>query len=85
MSAQIIKFPSKKSVVLNDKDDKTKVIKGVEVKEPKTRIEYLDICKNFLDPFDYQDILCGIMDEEHYDTLEQKFRNIVDSYYQFPK
>ena len=83
MSAQIIKFPTKKKETFKERAIHT--LKGVEVPEPKTGIEYLDICKNFLDPFDYQDILCGIMDREHYDTLEPKLRKIVDSYYEFPK
>jgi hypothetical protein len=58
-------------------------IKGIPVEEPKTRFDYLEICKDFLDPEDYQDILCGIMDKEHYDALEQPLRNVIDSYYSF--
>jgi hypothetical protein len=58
-------------------------IKGIPVEEPKTRFDYLEICKDFLDPDDYQDILCGIMDKEHYDALEKPLRNVIDSYFSF--
>lgn len=58
-------------------------IHGVPVEEPKTRFDYLEICKQFLDPEDYQDILCGIMDKEHYDALEKPLRNVIDSYFSF--
>ena len=58
-------------------------IKGVPVEEPKTRFDYLEICKQFLDPEDYQDILCGIMDRDHYDALEKPLRNVIDSYFSF--
>ena len=58
-------------------------IKGVPVEEPKTKFDYLEICKQFLDPDDYQDILCGIMDKEHYDALEKPLRNVIGSYFSF--
>lgn len=58
-------------------------INGIPVEEPKTRFDYLEICKQFLDPEDYQDILCGIMDKEHYDALEPQLCNVIDSYFSF--
>lgn len=94
MSAMIIPFPSKKKeeVLIESQIKKVKFdtmgvpnIKGVPVQAPTNGIEYLEICKQFLDPMDYQDILCGIMDKEHYDALEPELRNVVDSYYDFPK
>jgi hypothetical protein len=56
---------------------------GIPVEEPKTRKQYQDILKQFLEPEDYQDILCGIMDKEHYDGLERPLQKIVDAYYSF--
>ena len=63
------------------KTSKEPIVKKVE--EPKTKFDYLEICKQFLDPEDYQDILCGIMDKEHYDALEKPLRNVIDSYFSF--
>lgn len=83
MSAQVIKFPTKKKEIVDSRPIKT--IKGIDVKEPTNKFEYLDICKNFLGPFDYQDILCGIMDKEYYEELEPRLRKIIDAYYDFPK
>lgn len=83
MSAQILAFPAtKKRYVANNQS--YRLLKGVPVQEPETRSEYLSICKTFLDPMDYQDILCGIMDSEHYDALEPALQRVVNSYYDFP-
>jgi hypothetical protein len=56
---------------------------GIPVEEPKTRKQYQDILKQFLEPDDYQDILCGIMDKEHYDALERPLQKIIDAYFSF--
>lgn len=58
-------------------------INGVPVDQPKTRKQYLNVVKQFIDPEDYMDILCGIMDKEHYDGLERPMRKIIDAYYSF--
>lgn len=58
-------------------------VMGVPVEEPKTRQQYQNILKQFLEPEDYQDILCGILDKEHYDGLERPLQKIVDAYYSF--
>lgn len=60
-------------------------IKGVPVKQPKTGKQYLDIVKQFIEPDDYMDILCGIMDKDHYDGLERPLQKIIDAYYSFKK
>jgi len=60
-------------------------IKGVPVKQPKTGKEYLEVVKQFIEPEDYIDILCGIMDKEHYDALEHQLQKIIDSYFSFKK
>ena len=60
-------------------------VHGIPVEEPETRQDYLDICKVFLDPEDYQDILCGIMDKEHYDGLEHQLQQVINSYFSFPR
>lgn len=60
-------------------------IAGVPVEEPKTGEDFLELCKQFLEPDDYQDILCGIMDREHYDALEHQLQKIIDSYFSFKK
>jgi hypothetical protein len=60
-------------------------VAGVPVDEPETRGQYLDLCKQFLEPEDYQDVLCSILDKEHYDAMEDPIRNVVDSYFSFPR
>lgn len=61
-----------------------RTVKGIEVQEPRTKREYLSICKSFLEKEDYEEILCGIVDEEYYNEMEGALRRIVDSYYDFP-
>ena len=56
---------------------------GIPVEEPQSRKQYQDILKQFLEPEDYQDILCGIMDREHYDALERPLQKIIDAYFSF--
>lgn len=60
-------------------------INGTPVEEPESRQDYLDLCKEFLDPEDYQDMLCGIMDKEHYDALEPQLQKVIKSYFSFPR
>jgi hypothetical protein len=60
-------------------------VAGVPVDEPKTRYDYLELCKQFLEPEDYEDVLCSIMDREHYLAMERPIRNVVDSYFSFPR
>lgn len=60
-------------------------IAGVPVEEPKTRKDFLDLCKLFLEPEDYMDILCGIMDKEHYDALDNQLQKVIDSYFSFAR
>lgn len=60
-------------------------VAGVPVDEPRTREDYLILCKQFLDPDDYQDILCGIMDVEHYDALESQLQQVIKSYFSFSR
>lgn len=58
-------------------------IAGIPVDEPKTGKDFLELCKQFLEPDDYQDILCGIMDREHYDALEHQLQKVIDAYFSF--
>lgn len=86
MTADIIKFPEKLKSTY-ELDTSTNIdfsnIKGIPVENPKCRKDYLEICKQFLAPEDYQDILCGIMDREHYDALEAPLRKLIDCYFTF--
>jgi hypothetical protein len=58
-------------------------LKGKIVINPETRYEYLKLCKDFLEENDYVDVLCGVMDDEIYETIEPQLKNIVDTYYKF--
>lgn len=71
--------------IANDMKYEGPNVNGVPVKEPKTGKQYLEIVKQFIEPEDYMDILCGIMDKEHYDGLELPLQKIIDAYYSFKK
>ncbi len=45
--------------------------------------EHLMSCKEFLTEEDYRDVLCGIMDTEFYDSLEEDLKDIVDTYFHY--
>lgn len=86
MTAEIIKFPcpTKAEVKKNKRTPGIKIrfdipnIKGIPVKLPKDGFEYLSLCKQFLDPNEYKQVLCGVLDEEFYGTLRPELKNIVD-------
>lgn len=99
MTAEVIPFPKKENTLREVVDSAVLKIAaslaedlknypnvaGVPVQEPKNRQDYLDLCKFFLDPEDYKDILCSIMDKEHYDAMEDKICKVVDAYFSFKK
>jgi hypothetical protein len=58
-----------------------KVLKGVPYVQPSCRNEYLAVCKDVLEPEDYKDILCAILDEDFYQKLEEPLQKIVRTYY----
>jgi hypothetical protein len=53
------------------------------VKVPRNREEFLETCKETLEPDDYVDVLCGILDNEIYCSLEEPICKVIDSYYSF--
>lgn len=53
------------------------------VKVPRNRAEFLETCKETLEPDDYVDVLCGILDIEIYCSLEPPICKVIDSYYSF--
>lgn len=66
------------------------VVIAFETKEPVSVVanifaqsgeEYLVEIKRHLDFNDYCDVLCGIMDVQIYDLLENDLQTIVDQYY----
>jgi hypothetical protein len=59
------------------------LLNNVIIKIPKTREEYLEVCKATLTEDDYVDVLCGILDNEIYDNLCVPVQNIIRSYYAF--
>jgi hypothetical protein len=59
------------------------VLKDKIVKVPRTRQEFLETCKETLEPEDYIDVLCGILDNEIFCTLEDPIAKLVDTYYSF--
>jgi len=92
MTAQVIQFPVKQKIETKTKKfveeddfppDWPYKIVGVNVFPPTTAKEYLELCKKFLEPEDYTDMLIGIMDEDAYAALEVRMRKLIDNYYDF--
>lgn len=92
MSAEIIQFPSIKELVKDVGEARPRkssilfrkkkyTIAGKEVDAPKTRFDYLALCKQFLPEDKYRNVLCGICDKEIYDTLIPTLKKLVDNYY----
>jgi len=59
------------------------ILNGVAVTIPKTRTEYLFLCKEFLTIDDYEDVLCCILDQEFFDKTEKQIQEIVKTYFSF--
>lgn len=83
MSAQILTFPNRNNTVANTCPSGYMTIKGVQVAKPRSGEEYLVLCKQFLDVEDYKDVLCGILDAEHYDGIKTYLQQVVNAYYRF--
>ena len=63
----IIEFPQKKKNIL---------------RKPRNREDYLEIIKDNLPPWDYHDVLCGILDKDIFDKLNPKLQKIIACYYE---
>ena len=64
------------------KDDVSYVL-NTPVKKPKTRDQYLKMCKRFLTEEDYADLCVCILDEDYYNMAESYIQDIVNSYFSF--
>jgi hypothetical protein len=60
------------------------ILNGKIVTTPKTGIEYLFLCKEFLTTQDYEEVLCSILDQEYFNQAERQIQEIVKSYFSFP-
>lgn len=56
---------------------------GMMIEKPKTRRDYLALCKMHLEVFCYEEVMCSILDQEYYERAEPQIRKIVDAYYSF--
>lgn len=54
------------------------------VKWPTSKSELLSACKRFLTEDDYCDLLCGIMDSDNFEKLDEDLQAIVENYFKFP-
>jgi hypothetical protein len=87
MSATIINFPNGrraptfKRVEIDTRNYGT--IRGRLVKKPKTAQQFLDLCKDHLNVDDYMDVLCSIMDSEHYDAMDDHIQELANIYRTF--
>lgn len=70
----IISFHSKRKIGF---------INETPVTVPTTSEEYLALCKKFIHRADYETMMCGILDEEYYETAEKHIQRLVDSYFSF--
>ena len=57
-------------------------VDGLKVKYPvpKTADEYIVMCKKFLTREDYRDILVSLKDNETYESLDERLKNIIACY-----
>ena len=87
MSAQIITFPGSKvreePINTGYPADWPYRIAGEPVDPPTDAFEYLELCKRFLEPDDYTDMLVSIMDRDAYDAMESQIKKLVDNYFWF--
>lgn len=90
MTAEIIPFPVKHQVNSQVQDqveeevfpaDWPYTVAGVPVVPPSDGFDYLALCKRFLDPEIYSDLLIAIMDKDGYDGSEPEIQKLVDNYY----
>ena len=58
-------------------------INGTPVNPPRSSKDFLELCKEFLQPEDYTDMCVGIMDDDAYAALELPMRKLIDNYYWF--
>lgn len=49
-----------------------------------TRREYLEKAKMTLESYDYEQVLCSILDVEYYEASDHLIRRAVDDYYELP-
>ena len=91
MSAEIISFPPNKNKSTFDTKyqldteeltNSKYMIKGKPVVPPKNQMEYLKICKKFMDMDEYKMVLLGIMDSEYFELARPELKNIIACYYE---
>jgi len=71
-----------KVVSFSDKKE-LDVLNGKVVTLPKSGVDYLFLCKQFLTIDDYEEVLCCILDQEYYNEAELQIQEIVKSYFSF--
>lgn len=59
------------------------IMDEAEHNPPKSKLEYLMLCKKVLEPDDYRDLLCAIMDAEIYNESEDEIKRITEKYFSF--
>ena len=72
--SNVVQFPGKKSV---EETIVATQLPDVNILDPQ---EYLKIIKGTLDEDDYRDVLCGIVDYEIYEKIEDELKLFVDGY-----
>ena len=50
---------------------------------PKSGVDYLFLCKQFLTIDDYEEVLCCVLDKEYFDKAELSIQKIVKCYFSF--
>lgn len=62
---------------------KGRVINGQFFAQPKTRAEYLTVCKKLLSVPHYENLLMSILDQEYYTQADYSIQIVVNAYYNF--
>jgi hypothetical protein len=57
---------------------------GCTIRKPQTRLDYIRICRRFMNEKDYVATMKAIFDTESYEQSDESIQRIVDNYYSFP-
>lgn len=56
---------------------------GQTIKRPQTRIDYIRMCRRFIDEDDFVAFMKAIFDAGSYDKTTDDIRDLVDCYYTY--
>lgn len=58
---------------------------GCTIRKPQTRLDYIRICRRFMNEKDYVATMRAIFDTESYEQCGEFIQRVVDIYYSYPE